>query len=112
MKTSATSQTQTTLSALELEKAIELVKTEFSSQLSRHLNLHKVTAPMFVKKGTGINDDLNGTERAVQFAAPSLGGCTVEIVHSLAKWKRMKLGQLGLQPGEGIYTDMRCICFR
>ncbi|AHM62458.1 asparagine synthetase AsnA [Flammeovirgaceae bacterium 311] len=97
------------LSPLALELAIELVKTEFSSQLARHLNLYKVTAPMFVKKGTGVNDDLNGTEKAVSFSAPALDGCTVEIVHSLAKWKRMKLGQLGLQIGEGIYTDMRAI---
>lgn len=97
------------LRPLALERAVELVKSEFASQLSRHLNLYKVTAPMFVKRGTGINDDLNGTERAVSFSAPALGGCTVEVVHSLAKWKRMKLGQLGLQPGEGIITDMRAI---
>ncbi|WP_224997594.1 aspartate--ammonia ligase [Cesiribacter sp. SM1] len=111
MKTySATTQDQTTsLSPLALERGIELVKTEFAQQLAKHLNLYKVTAPMFVKKGTGINDDLNGTERAVSFSAPALGGCTVEVVHSLAKWKRMKLGQLGLQPGEGILTDMRAI---
>lgn len=97
------------LSPLALELAVELVKTEFSSQLAKYLNLYKVTAPMFVKKGTGINDDLNGTEKAVSFAAPALDGCTVEVVHSLAKWKRIKLGQLGLQIGEGIYTDMRAI---
>lgn len=109
MKTSATAQAQTSLSPLELEKAIELVKSTFTSQLASHLNLYKVTAPMFVKRGTGINDDLNGTERAVHFASPALGGCTIEVVHSLAKWKRMKLAQLGLQPGEGIYTDMRAI---
>ncbi len=105
-----TTQTPTaSLSPLELEKAVELVKAEFSTQLAGHLNLYKVTAPMFVMRGTGINDDLNGTERAVSFAAPALGAGTVEIVHSLAKWKRMKLAQLGLQPGEGIYTDMRAI---
>lgn len=107
--TSPESASATVLSPLALERAVELVKTEFSSQLSRHLNLYKVTAPMFVKRGTGINDDLNGTERAVSFSAPALGGCTVEVVHSLAKWKRMKLAQLGLQPGEGIITDMRAI---
>lgn len=100
---------RTPLSPLELEKAIEFVKTRFSSQLSDALNLHKVVAPMLVKRGTGINDDLNGTERPVSFLAPALGGDTVEVVHSLAKWKRMRVGQLGLKEGEGIITDMRAI---
>jgi aspartate--ammonia ligase len=98
-----------TLSPLEVEQSIELVKSEFAAALARQLNLWKVTAPMLVKKGTGINDDLNGTEKPVCVAAPALAGHTIEIVHSLAKWKRMKLGQLGLQAGEGIYTDMRAI---
>ena len=97
------------LSPLELEKALELVKATFSSQLAKHLYLHKVSAPMLVKQGTGINDDLNGIERPVHFSAPALGHQTVEVVHSLAKWKRLKLGQLGLLPGEGILTDMRAI---
>ena len=100
---------QTPLSPLELEKAIEFVKTQFSSQLSKSLNLHKVVAPMLVKRGTGINDDLNGIERPVSFLAPALGTETVEVVHSLAKWKRMKIGMLGLDAGEGIITDMRAI---
>lgn len=99
----------TTLSPLEVEKSIELVKSEFAAALAGQLNLWKVTAPMLVKKGTGINDDLNGTEKAVCVTAPALAGHTIEIVHSLAKWKRMKLGQLGLEAGEGIYTDMRAI---
>ena len=103
------SETQPLLSPLELEKAIEFVKTEFSSELAKSLNLHKVVAPMLVKKGTGINDDLNGTERPVSFVAPSLGDSSVEVVHSLAKWKRMRIGQLGLEAGEGIITDMRAI---
>lgn len=100
---------QSTLSPLELEKAIEFVKSRFSVQLSEALGLHKVVAPMLVKRGTGINDDLNGTERPVSFVAPALGDETVEVVHSLAKWKRMKVGQLGLKEGEGILTDMRAI---
>lgn len=101
--------TQATLSPLEMEKAIEFVKNQFSSQLAKALNLHKVVAPMLVKRGTGINDDLNGIERPVSFLAPALGNETVEVVHSLAKWKRMKIGQLGLNAGEGILTDMRAI---
>lgn len=100
---------RTSLSPLELEKAIEFIKTHFSSQLANSLGLHKVVAPMLVKRGTGINDDLNGTERPVSFTAPALGDETVEVVHSLAKWKRMKIGQLGLKEGEGILTDMRAI---
>ena len=103
------SDVQVLLSPLEMEKAIEFVKTEFSSELAKSLKLHKVVAPMLVKKGTGINDDLNGIEKPVSFRAPSLGDCSVEVVHSLAKWKRMKIGQLGLEPGEGILTDMRAI---
>lgn len=97
------------LSALETEKAIELVKATFAAELSQRLCLTKVMAPMFVQRGTGINDDLNGTERPVHFSAPSLPGYTVEVVHSLAKWKRMKLGQLAAPAGEGILTDMRAI---
>jgi aspartate--ammonia ligase len=102
-------QVATSLSPLELEKAIELVKTEFARQLSSQLNLHKVSAPMLVQRGSGLNDDLNGSERPVHFEAPALGHQTLEIVHSLAKWKRLKLGRLGLPPGEGILTDMRAI---
>ncbi len=97
------------MSPLETEKAIEMIKTCFATELARHLKLYKVSAPMLVRRGTGINDDLNGTERPVHFPAPSLGGATVEVVHSLAKWKRVKVSQLQLLPGEGIYTDMRAI---
>lgn len=100
---------QAVLSPLELEKAIEFVKTQFSAELTSSLNLHKVVAPMLVRKGTGINDDLNGVERPVSFVAPALGIQSVEVVHSLAKWKRMKIGMLGLPAGEGILTDMRAI---
>jgi aspartate--ammonia ligase len=97
------------LSALENEKAIELIKYTFAHELAQSLRLSKVTAPMFVQRGTGVNDDLNGTERPVHFSAPSLPGHTIEVVHSLAKWKRMKLGQLEMPAGEGILTDMRAI---
>lgn len=63
----------------------------------------------FVRSGTGINDDLNGTERAVRFAVPALGGADVEIVHSLAKWKRIQLGAYGIPAGFGLYTDMNAV---
>lgn len=68
-----------------------------------------MTAPLFVRSGTGINDDLNGTERAVRFAVPALGGADVEIVHSLAKWKRIQLGAYGIPAGFGLYTDMNAV---
>lgn len=106
------SQQQTALrgrSSLETEKAIEMVKNTFTAELSDRLNLHKVSAPLLVRRGSGLNDDLNGTERPVHFSAPSLGDTPVEIVHSLAKWKRMKVSQLDLNPGEGIVADMRAI---
>ncbi len=110
MKTySESTQKEMQLSALETEKAIELVKATFAAELAQSLCLTKVTAPMFVQRGTGINDDLNGTERPVHFSAPSLPGHIIEVVHSLAKWKRMKLGVLGVPAGEGILTDMRAI---
>lgn len=106
---SALTRKEMPLSAMETEKAIELVKYAFAAELSQRLCLTKVMAPMFVQRGTGVNDDLNGTERPVQFSAPSLPGFTIEVVHSLAKWKRMKLGQLAALTGEGIITDMRAI---
>lgn len=110
MKTlSQPTQKKAQLSGLETEQAIELVKATFAAELARGLRLSKVAAPMFVERGTGINDDLNGTERPVHFSAPSLPGQTLEVVHSLAKWKRMKLGQLSVSAGEGIFTDMRAI---
>lgn len=97
------------LNAFETEKAIELVKSTFAHELAQSLRLSKVTAPMFVQRGTGVNDDLSGAERPVHFSAPALPDHTIEVVHSLAKWKRMKLGQLGMPADEGILTDMRAI---
>ncbi|EMR03369.1 aspartate--ammonia ligase [Cesiribacter andamanensis] len=97
------------LSPLALEKALDLIKTQFAAQLADELNLHKVSAPLLVKRGSGLNDDLNGSERPVHFAAPALDHQTLEIVHSLAKWKRLKLARLGLPAGQGILTNMRAI---
>ena len=97
------------LSVKETEKAIILIKDFFQLSLSTELNLTRVTAPLFVQSGMGINDDLNGVERAVKFPVKDMNDCQMEIVHSLAKWKRMKVTELGLSDGFGIYTDMNAI---
>ncbi len=93
----------------ETEHAIVMVKDFFQGQLSTALNLTRVTAPLFVQSGTGLNDDLNGIERAVTFPVKDMGDAKMEIVHSLAKWKRVKVTDLNLAPGYGIYTDMNAI---
>src|SRR5574344_1779576 len=91
------------LSEKETEHAIVLIKDFFQLALSTELNLTRVTAPLFVRSGTGINDDLNGVERAVKFPVKDMDDTQLEIVHSLAKWKRMKVTELGLEPGFGMY---------
>ncbi|MDD6151435.1 MAG: aspartate--ammonia ligase [Bacteroidales bacterium] len=91
------------------ERAIKAVKDMFQQNLSAQLALLRVTAPMIVLNGTGINDDLNGVERPVSFPIKSMGEARAEVVHSLAKWKRVKLSQLGIKPGRGIYTDMNAL---
>ena len=91
------------------EKAIKAVKDMFQNNLSAQLSLLRVTAPMMVLSGTGINDDLNGVERPVRFPVKELGDRSAEVVHSLAKWKRMKLAEMGIAPGRGIYTDMNAL---
>lgn len=96
------------LSLRETELAIKQIKDRVESQLADTLNLTRVSAPLFVRKETGLNDDLNGIERPVSFDIMDLGA-NVEIVHSLAKWKRMALGRYGFIPGEGIYTDMNAV---
>ena len=97
------------LDGLTTEKAIRKIKADFQANLAFELNLHRASAPLFVLAGTGINDDLNGVERAVQFNIKDIGGKTAQIVHSLAKWKRMELAHLNIPVGEGIYTDMNAI---
>lgn len=92
-----------------MEQAIKEVKDTFQTTLAHELCLRRVTAPLFVLSGTGINDDLSGTERAVSFPVKDLGGRKAEVVHSLAKWKRMKLGAYQIAPGYGLYTDMNAI---
>ena len=93
----------------QTEKAIKAVKDMFQVNLSAQLALLRVTAPMVVLSGTGINDDLNGVERPVHFPIKSLAEQQAEVVHSLAKWKRLKLAELGVEPGRGIYTDMNAL---
>ena len=91
------------------EKAIKAVKNMFQDNLSAQLALLRVTAPMMVLSGTGLNDDLNGVERPVRFPVKGMGERQAEVVHSLAKWKRTKLAELGIAPGRGIYTDMNAL---
>lgn len=91
------------------ERAIKDVKDMFQQNLSAQLALLRVTAPMVVLSGTGLNDDLNGIERPVRFPVKDLGDAPAEVVHSLAKWKRLKLAQMGTAPGRGIYTDMNAL---
>ena len=92
-----------------MEQAIKILKDSFQEELSSKLQLRRVTAPLFVLSGTGINDDLNGTERAVSFPITDMGGVKAEVIHSLAKWKRMKLGAYNIPVGYGLYTDMNAI---
>ena len=91
------------------EKGIKAVKEMFQSNLAAQLTLLRVTAPMVVLSGTGINDDLNSVERPVSFPVKSMNDCKAEVVHSLAKWKRLKLAELGTPVGRGIYTDMNAL---
>ncbi len=91
------------------EVAIQLIKDSFQKELAKALNLRRVTAPLFVLSGTGINDDLNGVEHPVSFTIDAIGNRKAEVVHSLAKWKRIKLGAYDIAPGFGLYTDMNAI---
>ncbi len=93
----------------QTELGIKKVKEYFQQNLSAELRLRRVTAPLFVLKGMGINDDLSGTERPVTFPIKDLGDAKAEVVHSLAKWKRLTLAEYNIEPGYGIYTDMNAI---
>ena len=96
------------LNEFDTQNAIALVKDKFSSELCEKLNLSRVSAPLFVKHGSGINDDLNGVERPVSFDILETGEIA-EVVHSLAKWKRMALLKYGFSIHSGLYTDMNAI---
>ena len=91
------------------EQAITFVKDTFSTYLKQKLNLTPISSPLIVLDGTGLNDDLNGIERPVSFPIKSLNEQRAVVVHSLAKWKRVRLKELELEPGEGIITDMRAL---
>ena len=93
----------------QTEQGIKLIKEFFQANLSAELRLRRVTAPLFVLQGLGINDDLNGVERPVTFPVKDLGDAKAEVVHSLAKWKRLTLADYAVEPGYGIYTDMNAI---
>ncbi len=97
-----------TLSLIETERAIKLIKDTFELKLGMNLNLTRVSAPLYVSKNSGLNDNLNGIERPVSFDIKGLDD-TYEIVHSLAKWKRLALAMYGFKSGEGLYTDMNAI---
>lgn len=97
------------LSGIETEIAVEFVKTTFAQILSQKLNLYKVNSPLAIEDNTGINDDLNGTEKAVSFKISDIPDMRGVVVQSLAKWKRLRLKELDLDIGEGIITDMKAL---
>lgn len=97
------------LDPAETQRAIKRVKDHFQRELSHSLNLGRVSAPLFVFPESGLNDNLNGYERRVEFTIKDLDERKVEVVQSLAKWKRMALGRYGIEPGAGLYTDMNAI---
>ena len=94
---------------METQRAIKKIKDYFQDELAYHLKLRRVSAPLFVLPGSGLNDNLNGTERRVSFTLKDMNEQTAEIVQSLAKWKRYALGKYGIEAGRGLYTDMNAI---
>ena len=100
---------QPAINIRETEVAIKDVKDFFERELAKELNLTRVSAPLFVKPESGLNDNLNGVERPVSFGVKQQNDANVEIVHSLAKWKRLALKRYGFSVGEGLYTDMNAI---
>jgi len=99
---------QSLLNPKETQKATEYVRGRFQTNLGNVLHLNRITCPLFVTKESGINDDLNGVERKVEFDMKNVDG-TAQVVQSLAKWKRTALAVYGFEPGEGIYTNMSAI---
>ncbi len=97
------------LSVRETQDAIKYIRDKFQKVFAREMNLERISAPLFLTHGSGLNDDLNGVERKVSFDLKSMPGEEMEIVQSLAKWKRMALGRYGFLPGEGLYTNMNAI---
>ncbi len=99
----------TPLGIRETERAIKFIKDSFERHFSSAMNLERISAPLFVRADSGLNDNLNGVERPVSFDIPAVAGAKAEIVHSLAKWKRMALYRYHFGADEGIYTDMNAI---
>ena len=97
------------LSVRQTQEAIKYIRDTFQKELGREMNLERISAPLFVEESSGLNDNLNGVERPVSFDLLAMPGENVEVVHSLAKWKRMALKEYGFQPGEGLYTNMNAI---
>ena len=97
------------LSVRETQEAIKYIRDTFQKEFGREMNLERISAPLFVEKSTGLNDDLNGVERKVSFDIKERPGDDIEVVQSLAKWKRMALYRYGFKPGEGLYTNMNAI---
>ena len=98
----------TPLSVYEMQRAIEFIKSNFQVNLSNALNLRRVSAPLFVDENSGLNDNLNGVERPVSFVIPDVG-VNAQVVHSLAKWKRLALKRYQFNVGKGLFTDMNAI---
>jgi len=98
----------TPLSVYEMQRAIEFIKSNFQVNLSNALNLRRVSAPLFVDEKSGLNDNLNGVERPVSFDIPDVG-TNAQVVHSLAKWKRLALKRYDFKVGKGLFTDMNAI---
>lgn len=97
------------LSVMQTQEAIKYIRDTFQKELDREMHLLRVSAPLFVDKNSGLNDNLNGIERPVSFDIKELKGSEIEVVQSLAKWKRMALGKYGFKNHEGLYTNMNAI---
>lgn len=109
MKTTIPENYVSTLGNYETQTAIGFIKQCFEEALTRSLKLKRVSAPLFVARNSGLNDDLSGVERPVRFDIPALAGQEGEVVHSLAKWKRQALHNYDFHVGNGLYTDMNAI---
>ncbi len=97
------------LTVRQTQEAIKYIRDTFQKEFGREMNLERISAPLFVERSSGLNDNLNGVERPVSFDMAAMPEETMEVVHSLAKWKRLALHQYGFQPGEGLYTNMNAI---
>ena len=97
------------MSVRETQEAIKYIRDTFQKEIGKEMNLERISAPLFVERGSGLNDDLSGTERKVSFDLKGMPGEEIAVVQSLAKWKRMALGKYEFKPGEGLYTNMNAI---